>query len=69
MNIHIIFFDTIIVLSIILTPIGLIDLFRKEFKDNNQKFFVLLAILFTGALGTIIYFFYRDKFIKKDKIG
>lgn len=52
------------IISLILLLIGLIDLFIREFKDNTERIFWLIAIILTAGFATPFYLFKRRKLIK-----
>ena len=59
-----IIFWGLLFLMFILMVVGIIDLLRKDFKDNTERTFWLIAIIITFGLGSIFYFVKRNKLIK-----
>lgn len=55
----------ILVISLLFLLIGLIDLFLRDFKDNTEKIFWLLAIILTAGFATPFYLIKRRKLIKR----
>ncbi len=48
----------------LLLLVGLIDLITKNYRDNTERIFWLLAIVLTGGLATIFYLFRRKQIIQ-----
>jgi hypothetical protein len=54
----------ILIASLIFLMIGLIDLFTRDFKDNSERIFWLIAIILTAGFATPFYLFKRRNLIK-----
>ncbi len=55
----------ILMISLVFLLVGLIDIFLRDFKDNTERTFWLLAIIFTAGFATPFYVIKRKKLIKR----
>jgi hypothetical protein len=61
--------EILIVLIILAIPFGLmiyalIDIMRSEFKESNTKLIFFVLVLLMPCLGSLIYLFIRNNYIK-----
>ena len=56
-----------IILTIVLWTWAILDITKSKFKNPVMNIIWLLAVLFFPALGSIMYFQLRKKFVTKEK--